>query len=39
MKYTKEQILSEHSFAKPNIIAGYELHGGLSSNPSLYAIS
>tara|TARA_B100000427_G_scaffold41516_1_gene30178 strand:- start:4338 stop:5369 length:1032 start_codon:yes stop_codon:yes gene_type:complete len=29
MKYTKEQILSEHSFAKPNIMAGYELHGGL----------
>jgi len=32
MKYTKEEILSEHDYAQPNRMAGYELHGGLDSD-------
>ena len=31
MRYTKEEILSEHNYAKPNSMAGYELHGGLDA--------
>ena len=31
MRYTKEEILSEHNYAKPNSMAGYELHGGLGA--------
>ena len=32
MKYTKEEILSEHNYAQPNSMAGYKLHGGLDSH-------
>ena len=31
MKYTKEEILSEHNYAQPNSMAGYTLHVGLDS--------
>ena len=30
MIYTKEEILSDHSYAQSNEMAGYLLHGGLN---------
>ena len=31
MKYTFEEIMSEHEYAQANEMAGYLLHGGLDS--------